>query len=253
MATPQLPNTSGLTALPGNYEGATMNARNAVFNRGMNMLRPGHQRARSSLESQLANRGIGIGSEAWKDATSQLDQSQNLARENLALSAVRAGGAEHSRLSDLALRTRGQQFGERMGLFDAGLRNRRFGFERELGRHGMNLADRRFGFERELGRHGMNLADRRFNLTRGESQFRRSLQRRQQMLGERQAERSTAWNELMGVLRGTPVNQPNFPNPAQYSAQAPNYMAGVHARQQSAAGPWGFLGALGSAAIPRIF
>ena len=235
MATPQLPNTSGLTALPGNYEGATMNARNAVFNRGMNMLRPGHQRARSSLESQLANRGIGIGSEAWKDATSQLDQSQNLARENLALSAVRAGGAEHSRLSDLALRTRGQQFGERMGLFDAGLRNRRF------------------GFERELGRHGMNLADRRFNLTRGESQFRRSLQRRQQMLGERQAERSTAWNELMGVLRGTPVNQPNFPNPAQYSAQAPNYMAGVHARQQSAAGPWGFLGALGSAAIPRIF
>lgn len=192
------PKPAALNPVPqaGDFGGLVDKRIGGVFDRGMNLLRPGMEQAQSGLRSRLANQGIGIGSRAWADATNRLDQQHAGQRENLALSAIGAGFGEHSRLSDLALRGRGQVFGERQAQFDMDMRQR------------------------------------------------------QQALNERQLERSQAWNELMSVLKGTPINNPQFQDRAQYSTQAPDFMGMTQRNYQTQAqaaaqnSPWNFLGTL---------
>jgi len=78
----------------------------ATFQRGSNLLQPNFREDRQRLENQLLARGIPRDSEAFRSEIRRLDQSQNQALENLALSSVGAGREEQSRLlqSDLARR-----------------------------------------------------------------------------------------------------------------------------------------------------
>lgn len=252
----------GLNPIPqaDNFGPLVQQRQNAAFQRGMNMLRPDMDRQRSGLEATLANRGIGIGSEAYDDAVGQLDQSQNRALENLALSSVGLGFDEHSRLSDLALRGRGQEFGERLGIHDAGLRGDSQRYGQELGRYSAGLQGRNQLFGERLAQQTSGLARRQAELAARQNAFNErrgtfdmSQRLRQQALQERQLERQSPWNELAAVLNMTPINRPNFANPAQYSAQAPDIMgytaAQQQARAQQAAGPWGFLGNVLGAAL----
>ena len=85
----------------------------ATYDRAMNRIAPDQKRARERLEQQLADQGITRRSAAHTDAMNRLDRSQADARENIALSSVAAGRAEHGRLSGLAQSLRRQEFGER--------------------------------------------------------------------------------------------------------------------------------------------
>lgn len=68
---------------------------NAIYSR----LEPQIQRDRQSLDQKLANQGIAMGSEAYKNAMNDQGQRENDAR----MQAILAGGQEQSRLFDLDL------------------------------------------------------------------------------------------------------------------------------------------------------
>ena len=105
---------SGLPAVPGQggLLGAAQPLEQATYRRGMNLLRPQFDEARSNLETSLANRGIAMGSEAYDDALDRLDRAQGGQLENLALSSVGAGRQEQSRLFDLGMQGRRQGISE---------------------------------------------------------------------------------------------------------------------------------------------
>lgn len=105
---------------PSSYGRETAGLERATFQRGMNLLAPEMARRRAEMNVDLAQRGLPIGSEADAQARTRLDRAQGDALENLALSSVAAGRAEHGRLADLTARNRAQEWGEAQGLFGAG-------------------------------------------------------------------------------------------------------------------------------------
>ena len=95
----------------------TMTGALACFSRGKSGNRP-------TLTPKLANRGLPLGSQAYRGAQDRLGSAHGNQMENLALSSILAGGREHQRLSDLASRNRGQLFGERSQLWGEGFGSR---------------------------------------------------------------------------------------------------------------------------------
>ena len=108
------PDFSGLPRIPGreDLEAAARPLEEATWRRGLELLRPEHDRRRAALESTLANRGIPLGSAAHDDATGRLDRAQGAQLENLALASVGAGRAEQSRLFGLQRAARRQALQE---------------------------------------------------------------------------------------------------------------------------------------------
>ncbi len=103
-----LPDISGG---PGGYEAS----RRAVEEAMMSRLQPQFDRQRSSLQAEMANMGIPMGSEMYSTGFNELNQGLNDAR----MQAVLAGGQEQSRLFDMASRGRGQLTQEQLS--NAGL------------------------------------------------------------------------------------------------------------------------------------
>lgn len=103
-----LPDISGG---PGGYEGS----RRAVEEAMMSRIQPQFDRQRSSLQTEMANMGIPMGSEMYSTGFNELNQGLNDAR----MQAVLAGGQEQSRLFDMASRGRGQLTQEQLA--NAGL------------------------------------------------------------------------------------------------------------------------------------
>lgn len=103
---PSLPGTDGFGAERNRAEGA-------VFGRAMNRLGPLFARQRESAAADLQNRGIALNSDAYNEAMDRVDRQQADQLENVAYSAVGAGGDEQSRMFGLASQARGQLFGER--------------------------------------------------------------------------------------------------------------------------------------------
>lgn len=78
----------------------------ATFNRARNLLQPGFEQERARLENDLVQRGLPRSGEAFTQESDRLARQQGSALENLALSSVRAGREEQSRIlqSDIARR-----------------------------------------------------------------------------------------------------------------------------------------------------
>jgi len=105
--------TAGLAALPTDFAQFRSGIESDVFNRELGLLNPEFQRQRSTLETNLANRGIPIGSAAYNEAVDRLDRSQGEQMSRLAQQARITAGEEASRQFGLQSTARGQQFGER--------------------------------------------------------------------------------------------------------------------------------------------
>lgn len=97
-------NRTNLPDVTQDYSADRAKVEEALFSR----LNPQLSRDRGLLESRLATQGITQGSEAYNRAVDEANRSATDAR----MQAILAGGQEQSRLADLALRTRGQLFGE---------------------------------------------------------------------------------------------------------------------------------------------
>lgn len=116
-ALPQTPfSLSGLPQMPGvgDFSGDATRMEQATFDRAKNLMAPQFADQQRSMQTQLANQGIPIGSEAYTRAMDQMARSQNQAYENAALSAVGAGRQEQSRLFGLGQAARQQGLNERV-------------------------------------------------------------------------------------------------------------------------------------------
>jgi hypothetical protein len=91
----------------GGYEATRKSTEDAIYSR----LNPQLERARASRETDLANRGIRIGSAAYDRAMEGVGQNENDAR----MQAILAGGQEQSRMAGLDSAARAQLLGERTG------------------------------------------------------------------------------------------------------------------------------------------
>ena len=107
----------------------------ATYNRGLNLMQPGHTDARNDLMRKLANRGISLDSDAYRTAQNRLDTSQGNQRENLALSSVQAARDEAARRFGSGKSLREQLFGEdtQRGAETSRDRAQLFGEETQLG------------------------------------------------------------------------------------------------------------------------
>lgn len=106
--------TGDLAGLETDFAGQRANVESAVFERANSLLEPEFNQQREQLLRNLADRGIPLTSEQGARELDRLDRMQGEQRDRLAMSAVQAGGAEQSRLFDLASRSRGQMVDERL-------------------------------------------------------------------------------------------------------------------------------------------
>ena len=106
---------TGLQAIPGagDFEAARQAAEEASFNRVMNRLNPQFDLQQEALETQLANQGIGRGTEAYTRAMDEFGRRRSDAGIAAGYDALSAGEAMRQGLFANALQTRGQQLGER--------------------------------------------------------------------------------------------------------------------------------------------
>lgn len=73
------------------FDSATPEVAKAQYTKNMRLLEPEFEKAGESFEQKMANAGIPVGSEAYNDAFSQLNEDQNTARYNAAADAVTYG------------------------------------------------------------------------------------------------------------------------------------------------------------------
>jgi len=114
----QIPQTQfSLEDLPGVRQDFSDDARRveqATYDRTVNLLEPQFERQERRLETNLANRGIPIGGEAYGDVRDQFETGRDEALLSAANAAVQAGRGEQSRLYGLESADRARALNERL-------------------------------------------------------------------------------------------------------------------------------------------
>mgnify|MGYP000075269989 FL=1 len=129
--TSNLPELQGLSAdgLPQLY-GADdlMGARNqvsdALYRQQSSYLDPQYQNQDQALRTELANKGVAEGSEAWNRMRDEFSRNKSFDYSRARDSAITGSGQELSRLAQIAQANRGQLFGERGAIASNAASNR---------------------------------------------------------------------------------------------------------------------------------
>lgn len=92
-----------LSALPkapgtGDFSADELRAEEAAFNRAWGRLNPQFEQEQTALQTQLANQGIGIGTDAYSRAMADFDRNKNDARIAASYDAINAGQALNQNL-----------------------------------------------------------------------------------------------------------------------------------------------------------
>ena len=106
----------GISELPGygDFGGERQRMEDALYGRATSRLDPRFEQQRTSMETQLANQGIPVGSEAWQQAMETQGRTETDAYQQALNEAVMGGGAEQSRLFGMGLTGRQQGISERL-------------------------------------------------------------------------------------------------------------------------------------------
>ena len=138
----------GLSALPGvgDFSADRQRVENALYQRATAQMDPRFAQDRSSLETQLANQGITQGSEAYRQAIGNFEDTRNRAYSEAGNNAILAGGDEQSRLFGMGLQSRQQGVGERFqqGDFANTAQNQAFGQALQAGVFGNQAQQQQF-------------------------------------------------------------------------------------------------------------
>jgi hypothetical protein len=105
-------NFSNAPTVPTDFNAATQQAQNAVYNQATSRLDPQWSQAQEALNSQLANQGITQGSQAYQTAQDNFQRQKTDAYNQANYSAVSAGDALQNQLYNQALAGRQQAVGE---------------------------------------------------------------------------------------------------------------------------------------------
>lgn len=232
-ATPELQNSIDMAGLPELY-GANdlMDARkqvsDALYNQQSSYLDPQYANREQALRTEIANKGIAEGSEAWRNLRDQFSRDRAFDYNQARNSAITGSGTEMQRLADMALANRGQAYGERVT---------------------------NAGFSNDTAQQALSNA-----LTRAQFQN----QSRAQALDEAYAARSQPLNEFSALRGATQVDVPQF-SAAQNSVTNPadiggymgqnfqNQMGIYNAKLNSRNALLGGLMGLGAAGITSYF
>jgi len=106
-------------SLPGlqtDFATETQRLEDSTFQAATQRLQPQFDRQRAQLEQRLADQGLPIGSDAYEQELSRMEESQNEQLSRLSLDAVAQGRAEQDRLARLSAALRGQALNEQFGL-----------------------------------------------------------------------------------------------------------------------------------------
>lgn len=170
---------SGPKDLQTSYTDDFSKDRKRVEDAMMGRLQPTINRDRASLETNLQNQGIRIGSDAWTNAMSDFDRGVSDQRTSVLL----AGGDEQSRLANLAHQQASFGNTAKQQMYDNILKGAGFN---------NSVKDQRFNATAAIGTQQDNA--------------------RQRALQETFALRNQPINEISGLLSGSQVTQPNFMN-----------------------------------------
>lgn len=167
-------------------------------------------RARDQTATRLLTSGISEGSQAWDSEMQRLDRAQN----DLSMQALLGSGQEQSRLANLALANRGQQFGEAAtaGNFANAATGQQFG---------QNLA---------ASQHANAATGQQFSQNLAASQYANAL--RGQQMGEQAAIRNQPLNEVIALQGGQQIQSPQVFAPGAASVAPANYAQQVNANYQ---------------------
>lgn len=175
-------NEQALTQAPG-----TQNIANTFYEQAVSRFQPQLDEARKAKSIELAQRGIPVGSEIYKDEMNRLDRSANQAYSDAARQAELAAGQEQSRLYGQNLSS--AQFGaseNQRGISDAqfaanlGMTEEQFRAQFGSGEDARRLANQQFAAQFGSGENQRNVADTQFGSQFGQSedarQFNQALQ-----------------------------------------------------------------------------
>lgn len=249
----------------------------AFYGRESTLLAPMQSQQRESLEQDLADRGIPIGSEAYNDAMGNLERGQFDQNQRIAYDAVIAGGQESQRqlgmeqaLNDQAFNQtlgaygmqqsdRGQLLGALQQGFGQQLSALQNGFATDQATHNQGMTDiqnqiateqglRGQAYTQGLGLHQQDRAD-------AAQKYGMEQDARQRAITEQLQQRNQALNELALALGSSPqMPLPQAPGMPTWNIQAPdiqgleiaNYNGQVNAANARAQAGNGAIGAFGS-------
>jgi hypothetical protein len=190
--------------------------RQRVENALMERLNPSLDSRRKQLEFSMANKGITMGSEAYKSAMDDLYQGENDAR----VSAILNAGQEQTRLANLEAQRAGFENSAQMQAYQQKLGNANFQNQSQQQAFQQGMQRNLFGNEvlqqnydnrmREItadnatALSGQNAQIAKFNALNAA---------RTQALNEAFAVRNQPINEITALLSGANVTNPNFVNP----------------------------------------
>jgi len=243
--------TRGLQQLPGvnDLGGEAQRASDAVFGGSMMYLRPEMDLQRARIEQRLADQGIPVGSEAYTAEMDRLGRQQDQQTTALALGSVGAGGAEQSRLTDMALALRGQGYGERVT--DANLTNQaraaRAGEEFQNVATSNDVRSSLFGEGVTNANLNNAAVAQDFNQEMAKAQLENQVA--QMNLGNQVQDRNMRFNELAALLGGPQIGSPTMMQPTPIDVVSPTmaaYNAQVSNAQNAQAGQNAGLGAVAS-------
>lgn len=175
------------------YSTNTKAVEDAMYSR----LNPQMDQQRAALETQLANQGIRVGSDAYANSMKILNQGQNDQRTSVLL----ASGQEQSRLADLDAQRAGFQNAAQAQQYSQNANNATFG---------NTQLQQMFANENQVTGQNNQLQDSALNAQL--SRFNAQNQAHTQGLSEAYAARQQPLNEITGLLNGSQIQQPNFVN-----------------------------------------
>ncbi len=203
-------------------------AEDAIYKSATSRLDPQWDQRRQSMESDLANRGISMNSEAYTRAMADFDRSRNDAYQQAQMGAITGGGVEAQRDYGMDLGLRQQQVNElgQQGNFFNQAGQQAFNQQLQQGQYGLGQQQQAFGQQQAAG--GQN-----FNQQLQASQFQNQM--RQQQLAEQMQQRGFSLNEINAIISGQQVGMPQFSGYNQAGAAQPVDYMGAAQNQYGAA------------------
>lgn len=182
----------------------------------LDRMNPMLDRRRSSLEASLANKGIQVGSEAYRNAMDDIYRAEN----DAGLAVIGQGGVEQQRFSDMEAKRSGfenaaqaQQYQQNMGraTFANNAQNQQFAQNQQRTLFGNQVAQQ--GYD---NRSRAIQSDNQTEVTNQNAQiakFNALNSARNQALNEQFAVRNQPINEITALLSSSAVQNPNFVSP----------------------------------------
>lgn len=233
---------SGLPSV-GDAAGTRANAENATYNSLTSRLDPQYAQAQSKLETDLANRGISMNSDAYSRAMDNFNRSKTDAYQQANNQAVLTGGtaAQQDYTQNMGIRQQQASELQNQGAFGNAAQAQMYG-------QGSQTAAQNFGQQLQANNQNYSQQTQSANYQN---------QLRQQQIAEALQQRGMSLNDINSLMSGQQVSNPQFASFGQAGqAQTPDLLGAANAQygaaqnSQNASNAFGgqMLGAAGSIA-----